>query len=103
MTRYDPEHICNHSDDSGRYTYEAQPDICYWNCEKLAAALASVLDISRARAELRSLYSQEFAKCAHAPLPWPVPCSQYLPADMQKAACEVHTSGNAHPSLSMAG
>ncbi|EIE24107.1 UPF0061-domain-containing protein [Coccomyxa subellipsoidea C-169] len=63
LDRYDPEHVCNHSDDSGRYSYEAQPGICAWNCEKLAEALAPVLDSSRARAQLETLFAQEYTKC----------------------------------------
>lgn len=30
LDRYDPRFICNGSDDTGRYTYEAQPEICRW-------------------------------------------------------------------------
>ena len=28
LDRYDPDFICNGSDDSGRYDYKSQPDIC---------------------------------------------------------------------------
>jgi hypothetical protein len=41
--RYDPHHVCNGSDDAGRYDYGAQPEICRWNCEMLAAALGGGL------------------------------------------------------------
>lgn len=60
--RYDPEHVCNHSDDDGRYSYEAQPGVCLWNCEKLAEALAPVLDPSMARAQLDTLFTQEYTR-----------------------------------------
>ena len=43
MDNFDPKHICNHSDDKGRYRYEAQPEICKWNLGKLAEALDPVL------------------------------------------------------------
>ncbi len=43
MDGYDPNYIPNHSDDMGRYDYESQPSICYWNLEKLATALTAVL------------------------------------------------------------
>lgn len=33
-------HICNHSDFSGRYAYNEQPSIVWWNLEKLAQALS---------------------------------------------------------------
>ncbi|KAF8059372.1 Selenoo [Scenedesmus sp. PABB004] len=41
MDRFDRAHVSNGSDDAARYTYEAQPEICRWNCERLAAALAA--------------------------------------------------------------
>jgi hypothetical protein len=36
---FDPEHICNHSDHHGRYSYRRQPYIVQWNLQRLAAAL----------------------------------------------------------------
>ena len=28
-----PNHICNHSDETGRYAYNRQPNVAYWNVE----------------------------------------------------------------------
>uniref|UniRef100_A0A672PU16 Selenoprotein O n=1 Tax=Sinocyclocheilus grahami TaxID=75366 RepID=A0A672PU16_SINGR len=39
MDRFDPDFICNASDTSGRYSYQAQPAICRWNLARLAEAL----------------------------------------------------------------
>uniref|UniRef100_A0A8C5N988 Selenoprotein O n=2 Tax=Gouania willdenowi TaxID=441366 RepID=A0A8C5N988_GOUWI len=50
MDRFDPDFICNASDNSGRYSYQAQPAICRWNLVKLAEALAPELPPDRARA-----------------------------------------------------
>uniref|UniRef100_A0A8D3AE48 Selenoprotein O n=2 Tax=Scophthalmus maximus TaxID=52904 RepID=A0A8D3AE48_SCOMX len=50
MDRFDPEFICNASDNSGRYSYQAQPAICRWNLVKLAEALAPELPPARAEA-----------------------------------------------------
>ncbi|PXW97990.1 uncharacterized protein YdiU (UPF0061 family) [Sphaerotilus hippei] len=36
---FDPGHICNHSDDRGRYAYARQPQVAYWNLHALAQAL----------------------------------------------------------------
>jgi len=36
---FDPGYICNHSDDSGRYAFNQQPNIGLWNCLALAHAL----------------------------------------------------------------
>lgn len=50
MDRFDPDFICNASDNSGRYSYQAQPAICRWNLLKLAEALAPELPPDRAEA-----------------------------------------------------
>jgi hypothetical protein len=44
MERYDPTFICNHSDHQGRYSFQHQPDIGYWNIRALAQALSPLLD-----------------------------------------------------------
>ncbi|KAG6954940.1 hypothetical protein JG687_00011507 [Phytophthora cactorum] len=44
MEHFDPKHICNTSDDRGRYRYEAQPEICKWNCGVLADHLGLVTE-----------------------------------------------------------
>lgn len=50
--RFDPDFICNASDNSGRYSYKAQPSICKWNLVKLAEALSPELPPDRASAVL---------------------------------------------------
>ncbi len=37
---YDPGYVCNHSDDTGRYAYWAQPEIVEWNLFQLGRALS---------------------------------------------------------------
>lgn len=54
MDRFDPGFICNASDDGGRYTYAAQPEICKWNLGKLAEALAPVLPRELSKKEARA-------------------------------------------------
>jgi serine/tyrosine/threonine adenylyltransferase len=41
---FDPRHICNHSDDRGRYAFAAQPQVAWWNLHALAQALAPLVD-----------------------------------------------------------
>ena len=41
---FDPGHICNHSDDSGRYAYARQPGVAFWNLHALAQALLPLVD-----------------------------------------------------------
>ncbi|XP_042631381.1 protein adenylyltransferase SelO-1, mitochondrial isoform X2 [Cyprinus carpio] len=48
MDRFDPDFICNASDTSGRYSYQAQPAICRWNLARLAEALVPDLPPDRA-------------------------------------------------------
>ncbi len=40
---FDPAHICNHSDTSGRYSYNRQPNIAYWNLFCLGQALLPLI------------------------------------------------------------
>ncbi|MEH6648450.1 MAG: YdiU family protein [Motiliproteus sp.] len=44
LEQYDPAHICNHSDHQGRYAFDRQPGIGYWNCLCLARALSPLID-----------------------------------------------------------
>ena len=41
---FDPGHVCNHSDDRGRYAYARQPGIAFWNLHALAQALLPLVD-----------------------------------------------------------
>ncbi|KAK7093051.1 hypothetical protein V1264_008706 [Littorina saxatilis] len=61
MDKYDPKFICNGSDDGGRYTYESQPEICKWNCGKLAEAIQDAVPLEKTKAEL-DIFDEEFSK-----------------------------------------
>ncbi|MEQ1776349.1 MAG: protein adenylyltransferase SelO [Burkholderiales bacterium] len=52
MEAFNPGHICNHSDDQGRYAYENQPYIGLWNCSRLAQALTPLIDAEQCNAAL---------------------------------------------------
>ena len=43
LDAYDPEHICNHSDNQGRYSFKNQPSIGLWNLNALATSLTSLI------------------------------------------------------------
>jgi uncharacterized protein YdiU (UPF0061 family) len=43
MEAFDAGWICNHSDDSGRYAYDKQPQIGHWNCSRLLQATLPLL------------------------------------------------------------
>jgi uncharacterized protein YdiU (UPF0061 family) len=39
-----PSHICNHSDETGRYAYNRQPNVAYWNLFCLGQALLPLIE-----------------------------------------------------------
>jgi uncharacterized protein YdiU (UPF0061 family) len=41
---YRPGHICNHSDHQGRYAFNKQPNIAYWNLYALGQALLPLIE-----------------------------------------------------------
>ena len=43
LDAFDPGHICNHSDNQGRYAYNRQPNIAYWNLYCLGQALLPLI------------------------------------------------------------
>jgi uncharacterized protein YdiU (UPF0061 family) len=43
LDAFDPGHICNHSDEQGRYAYNKQPNIAYWNLFCLGQALLPLI------------------------------------------------------------
>ncbi len=44
LDAFDPCHVCNHSDSQGRYAYNKQPNIAYWNLFCLGQALLPLMD-----------------------------------------------------------
>jgi uncharacterized protein YdiU (UPF0061 family) len=59
MDGFDPGHICNHSDDRGRYAYARQPSVAFWNLHALAQSLLPLLDGEREAAGERLLEAVE--------------------------------------------
>ncbi|KAM5250604.1 protein adenylyltransferase SelO, mitochondrial [Hipposideros larvatus] len=62
LDRYDPDHVCNASDNAGRYAYSKQPEVCKWNLQKLAEALEPELPLELAEAILAEDYDAEFRR-----------------------------------------
>jgi serine/tyrosine/threonine adenylyltransferase len=53
LDAFDEEHICNHSDDLGRYSFANQPRVAHWNCYCLAQALMPLIkDVDLAESAL---------------------------------------------------
>lgn len=60
LDRYQPDFICNGSDDGGRYTYQKQPEICKWNCKKFAEAIQMALPLVRTEPNLQRIYDAAY-------------------------------------------
>jgi uncharacterized protein YdiU (UPF0061 family) len=54
MEDFDPGFVCNHSDESGRYAFDQQPRIGYWNLAALAQALLSLISLDDAKAAINT-------------------------------------------------
>jgi uncharacterized protein YdiU (UPF0061 family) len=60
LDAFDPGFICNHSDHSGRYAFDRQPDIALWNLSRLGQAMLPLFKgeakaaAERANAELEN-------------------------------------------------
>lgn len=52
LDRFDPRHVCNHSDDQGRYRFDRQPNIGLWNLNALAHTLSGILPMEALRQTL---------------------------------------------------
>lgn len=59
LDRFNPHHICNHSDDQGRYAFDRQPAIAHWNLAVLAQALSPLVPDDALKAGMQH-YAQHF-------------------------------------------
>src|SRR5471030_178234 len=61
MEAFDSDHICNHTDQQGRYSYANQPQVGHWNCYALGQALLPLIgEVDETQAAL-DVYQPEFA------------------------------------------
>ncbi len=67
MDGYQPQQICNHSDNQGRYAFHMQPRIGQWNCHALAQAMLPLIGDVDATQEALSVYVPSFEQ-KHAQL-----------------------------------
>ncbi|HEY8024397.1 MAG TPA: YdiU family protein [Burkholderiaceae bacterium] len=61
MDDFDAQHICNHSDNNGRYSYAMQPQIGHWNCYALGQAMLPLIGEVEEVHEALTCYKPEFA------------------------------------------
>jgi uncharacterized protein YdiU (UPF0061 family) len=60
MEAFDAQHICNHTDQQGRYAYSMQPQIGHWNCYALGQAMLPLIgEVDDAQAALQA-YQPEY-------------------------------------------
>jgi uncharacterized protein YdiU (UPF0061 family) len=62
MEAFDSQHICNHTDQQGRYSYANQPQIGHWNCYALGQALLPLIGTVEEAQEALDVYQPEFAR-----------------------------------------
>jgi uncharacterized protein YdiU (UPF0061 family) len=62
MEAFDSQHICNHTDQQGRYSYANQPQIGHWNCFALGQALLPLIGEVEDAQEALGVYEPEFAR-----------------------------------------
>jgi uncharacterized protein YdiU (UPF0061 family) len=62
MEAFDPQHICNHSDQQGRYSYANQPQIGHWNCYALGQALLPLIGEVELAQQALDVYQPAFAE-----------------------------------------
>jgi uncharacterized protein YdiU (UPF0061 family) len=86
METYDPSHICNHTDQQGRYSYKNQPQIGHWNCYALGQALLPLIgevdDVHAALSDYESVFDSSMSQHWHAKLG----LQQTLPHDQELIA-----------------
>ncbi len=72
MEAFDASHICNHSDNQGRYAWAMQPKIGHWNCYALGQALQPLIgevdDVHAALATYTPAYQEKIDALLHAKL-----------------------------------
>ena len=61
LDQFDPGHICNHSDEQGRYAWARQPNVAFWNLHALAQALLPLIEDSDLALATLEVYKSVFA------------------------------------------
>jgi uncharacterized protein YdiU (UPF0061 family) len=78
-----PGHVCNHSDETGRYAYNRQPNVAYWNLFCLGQALLPLIgDQELALAALES-YKTVFPQLLEARLREKLGLAEEQPGDRE--------------------
>lgn len=69
MESFDPGHICNHTDQQGRYSYQMQPTIGQWNCHALGQAMLPLIggveQTQEALSDYKRHYDEKYDELMH--------------------------------------
>jgi serine/tyrosine/threonine adenylyltransferase len=76
---FDPQHICNHSDNQGRYAYHRQPNVAYWNLFCLGQALMPLIDDQAPALAALETYKQVFPEALNRRMAPKLGFAQSLP------------------------
>lgn len=60
LEAFDPGHICNHTDQQGRYSWQNQPGIVQWNCYALGQAFVPLIGSVDETKQALSLFKTEY-------------------------------------------
>jgi uncharacterized protein YdiU (UPF0061 family) len=64
LDQFQIDHICNHSDQAGRYAYHRQPQIMHWNMACLASAFMPLVALDHSEEEAQALLSETLSEFA---------------------------------------
>jgi len=64
MDQFQIDHICNHSDQGGRYAYHRQPQIMHWNMACLASAFLPLIELNHDANEAQTLLREALEEFA---------------------------------------
>lgn len=64
LDQFQIDHICNHSDQAGRYAYHRQPQIMHWNMACLASAFVPLLALEHSEEEAQALLRESLGEFA---------------------------------------
>jgi uncharacterized protein YdiU (UPF0061 family) len=60
LDTFDAHHICNHTDQQGRYSYARQPQVAHWNLGCLAQSLSLIVSDHDALSQCLKRYAETF-------------------------------------------
>ncbi len=74
MDAFDREHICNHTDQNGRYSYAMQPRIGQWNCfafgQCMLPLIGDVESTQAALADYEAVFADKYLALMRSKLGW---------------------------------